>query len=179
MIGDSRTAADAGNTWPTTLTAALNTATAGTQTWRHDNVGQSASTAATWAAGIDAVLAAQPQNHVRVLINLGVNDFDVATEAAWKADMLTVMDAVVARWPAAQVYLTRPWKRNFNATADTYAGWIADLVAARPAYAHTGDDERDWLKGADNGTTNTTDGIHYSAAGQAAAVAPKQTALGY
>lgn len=178
MIGDSRTAADAGNTWPTTLAAALNTATSGTSTWRHDNVGQSATTAAWWAANIAAVLAAQPQNHVRVLVNIGVNDFDIATEAAWKADMLTVMDAVVAKWPAAHVYLTRPWKRNFNATADTYAAWIADLVAAR-MYMRSGPDERVTIKGADDGATNTTDGIHYSAAGQAAWFLAWQSELGY
>jgi len=178
MIGDSRTAADAGNTWPTTLTSALNVATSGTSTWRHDNVGQSASTAGTWAASIAAVLAEQTQNHIRALVSIGVNDFDVATEAAWKANMLTVTDAVVARWPAALVYLARPWKRNYNATADTYAGWIADLVAAR-TYMRSGPDERATIKAGDDGATMTTDGIHYSAAGQAAWAPAWQTALGY
>lgn len=141
-------------------------------------MGASATTAGTWAAGIAAVLAAQTQNHTRILINLGVNDFDIASEAQWKADMLTVTDAVVARWPAALVYLARPWKRNYNATADTYASWIADLVAAR-TYMRTGPDERVTIKGADDGATMTTDGIHYSAAGQAAWYPVWQTALGF
>lgn len=124
------------------------------------------------------MLAAERSNHTAVLFNLGVNDFGAATEAGWKADVQYIAAAVHARWPQALFYLMRPWKQGHNATADTYAGWIADIVAGC-SYCRSGPDERSWLKGADDGATNTTDGIHYSAAGQAAAAAQWKTTLGY
>lgn len=112
------------------------------------------------------------------MYNIGVNDFVAGTHAQWVADVEYVADAVHARWPAAIFYITKPWKSGFDSTADTYAGWVDEIVAAR-TFARVGDDERVWLKGADNGATNTTDGIHYSAAGETAAVTAKKTVLGY
>ena len=76
------------------------------------------------------------------------------------------------------VYITKPWKRGFDSTADTYAGWVDEVIAARP-FARAGDDERVWLKGADDGATNTTDGIHYNTAGETAKAAQMKTVLGY
>lgn len=177
-IGDSKTSA-ADNTWPVTLTAALNVAAAPSTAFALTNIGAAASTAAYWAAGIDAALAAINTNHSVVLVNIGVNDFGVATEAAWKADMAYTLDAVHTRWPHAAVYLMRPWKRGFNATADTYATWIADLIVTRSSWLFSGPDERSWLKGADDGATMTTDGIHYSVAGEAEAPEQWLTTLGY
>lgn len=175
-IGDSKTSE--GNAWPASLAASLTTATSPSPVWGMDGIGVGASTAGYWAANIGAALAAQADNHTAVLVSLGVNDFGTATEAAWKADMLTVMDACAARWPQAIIYVSKPWKRDFDGAADTYAGWVDDIVAAR-AYAAVGDDERDWLKGADDGATNTSDGVHYSTAGQAAKTAAIQAAMGY
>jgi hypothetical protein len=40
-------------------------------------------------------------------------------------------------------------------------------------------DERVWLEGGDDGATMTTDGVHYSSAGQTACAAAWQTVLGY
>lgn len=143
-----------------------------------DDVGVGASTAGYWHTNIDSVLAGQPDNHTSILLNLGVNDFGVATQAAWIADMEYVLDAVHARWPQALVYLMYPWKQSFDSTATTYHGWIDTIIAAR-TFSRAGPDEAVWLKGADNGATNTTDGIHYSTAGQAAAATQWQTTLGH
>lgn len=138
-----------------------------------------ATTAAYYAANIDALIAAEPRNHTDGLYRIGVNDFITGNETDWKADVLYVLDAMKARWPAIQIKISKTWKQGFDSTASTYAGWVDDIVAARSSFVSVGDDERTWLKGADDGATNTTDGVHYSAAGQTAAAAAIQTALGY
>jgi hypothetical protein len=117
--------------------------------------------------------------HGAVLYNIGVNDFSTATQSQWIADMETTLDAIHAQWPAAIVYIAKPWKRTFDATADTFAGWIETIVAAR-AFARVGFDERSWLKGADNGNTMTRDGVHYSdPTGEAQAASQWQTIMGF
>lgn len=117
-----------------------------------------------------------------VLLNWGANEMvwaGMPTEATWNGYWYTVLDAIHAKWPGTQCYITRPWAQGQDANADTLAARIATVVAARPTFANEGSDERVWLKGSDNGTTNTTDGVHYSAAGHAASVAPNMTAMGY
>jgi hypothetical protein len=168
-IGDSKTYT-AGNTWPATLTADLNAADAGVATWRSDNIGAAASGASYWAANIGAKLAAQPDYHGVVLINIGVNDFVSATQVQWVADMGTMLDAIHSKWPQATLYLMRPWKRGYDAKADEFVGWIDMLIAGR-SFLRSGPDERVWLKGSDDGNTMTTDGVHYSVAGEAACAA--------
>lgn len=116
-------------------------------------------------------------NHVAALLNIGANDASAA-EAAWKANVNSVLDAIHAKFPTALVYITKPWRRDAVAAMNTLAGWIDTVVAGR-AFARAGDDERTWMEGGDNGATNTTDGIHYSVAGQTAAAAQKQAILGY
>lgn len=176
LVGDSKTY-DGGNTWPASLVSNLNSATPGT-TWSKTNLGTGGNTAHNAQINIDTQLAALSENHAVVLINLGVNDFDNATETAWKADILYVADAIHTKWPQTVVRMMRPWKRSNDATADTYAGWIADIIAAR-TFIVAGPDERTWLKGADDGATMTTDGIHYSAAGETECAAQWKSNLGY
>lgn len=125
-----------------------------------------------YAAEIASALATVPTSgFVRpdVLINLGANELlgTLPTEAAWEADYVTVIDAVVAKWSDARVYIMRPWVRGKTSECNTVAGWIATIIAARPGVAFAGPDERVWLKGADDGATMTYDGVHYSAAGHA------------
>jgi hypothetical protein len=67
---------------------------------------------------------------------------------------------------------------SFFLQADEFAGWIDTLIVAR-AYVRAGPDERVWLKGQDDGATNTTDGVHYSAAGQTACAGKWRALLGY
>ncbi len=127
------------------------------------------------------MLAGRPE-HVAALVNIGVNDFGTSSPGPsvtqWIADMTTVIDAVHAQWPDALVFLMRPWKRGFDARADQFAAAIDIIIAARD-FTRLGPDERIWLKGSDNGTTNTTDGIHYSVAGESACVDAWLHSLGY
>ena len=175
VVGDSRSIPS--NSWPDTLTTAI-TAAVSPNTWANNNVAQGAQGAAYFSTNIATILAGQPDNHTTVLINLGVNDFGVLTDPTWTADMLTTIDAIHSKWIGAQVYLMRTWKRGFDSDANTYATSIANIVAARPSFVHLGPDEAVWLKGSDNGATNTTDGIHYSAAGEAACVTAWRAVLG-
>lgn len=131
-----------------------------------------------WVANIAAALNATSYVHQSVLINIGVNDFGIATQAQWIADMLTVADAFHARWPSALVYFMYPWKQTWDSTAATFHGWIDTVIASR-AFNRAGPDEAVWMKGSDNGATNSSDGTHYSAAGETACAAVWKTALGY
>ncbi len=133
---------------------------------------------------MDATLAALPDDFVRgdysaVLLNWGANDVgSLPAEATWEADYLAIIDKVHAKAPNAKVYLMRPWRRGYDAEAATLHGWIDTIVAAR-AFTYVGPDEAVWMKGADNGAAMTTDGIHYSTAGQAECAAQWKTVLGY
>lgn len=165
-----------------TLIAAINALTDPSPHFNGDNIAAAASGAAFWAANLDLRLALNPHadkdNHTICLFNIGVNDFGNVAEAAWIANVETVADSLRGRWPALLFYIMRPWKRNFDAMADTFAGWIAQIVASR-SFCKLGPDERLWLKGADDGATMTVDGVHYSAAGEAECAAQWLTVLGF
>lgn len=176
VIGDSKSTS--ANSWPASLVSQINAITTPSPVFALDNVASGASDAEDWADNIATVLAGITTNHTIILYNIGVNDFGIATEAPWIADVQAVADAVHARFPSAIFYIMRPWKQGFDATADTYAGWI-DTVKASRSFIELGPDERVWLKSGDDGATNTTDGIHYSAAGQVACAAAWKTVLGY
>lgn len=138
-------------------------------------------TVATMAGRIVADLAAaDPAAPDYILLNLGANDVSaLPAEATWKADLATVIDGMNAKWPATKVYLMRPWRRGEATDCDTLAGWIADVVAARSAWAFMGPDERVFLENGDDGVTYTSDGIHPNAAGYALTAAQWKATLGY
>jgi lysophospholipase L1-like esterase len=137
---------------------------------------------ASMKALIDADLAARTEPAVQaVLFNLGANDMNaLPAEAVWESDALYIIDAIRAKWPSAKVYIMRPWTRGAGmATANTLAGWIGTVVAARPGGAFLGPDERVFLENGDNGVTYTIDGTHPNAAGYALTAAQWKTVLGY
>ena len=71
-----------------------------------------ASRAATIAADIAAIDLVRSSNMQAVLFNLGANDsYALPAEATWKANLATILDAMNAQWPAAKVYVMRPWTR--------------------------------------------------------------------
>lgn len=148
------------------------------------NGGRGGTTVADWATYAATWLALQPSEGVyAVLINLGVNDMVVGgslpIEATWIANYETLLDAIHSRWPPAQVYLTRPWMQGHDADSTTLHGRIDTIVSDRSSFVHVLDDEALWLKGSDNGASETTDGTHYSPFGMGLATAAKQAALGY
>lgn len=174
-LGDSKT--DPGfNTWPTTLASDISTSA---HSYIAYNKGVSAATAASMAAAINTTLATVTSGLVTpVVIDIGVNDFGGGSSAAtWQNNVLTVVDAVHAKWPGAQVWITKPWKQGQDAEADEYATRVDAVVVARSAFTFALDDERGWLKTCV--ATCTTDGIHFfTATGQSSAVTAKRTALG-
>lgn len=147
------------------------------------NLGVSGQTVSAASSGIATIIAAVPATDpvTVVLLNWGVNDirFQTLVESTWKAQYLTIIDAVHARWPDAHVYLALPWVTGYDAGCDTLATWIGDIQASRSSFVSIGHDERVWLKGADNGATMTSDGVHYSTAGKNECAAQWRTAMGY
>lgn len=161
------------------MTALLNTADASC-TWTYSNKGVSGATVESTLLAIDSTLATMARNYKYVLINLGVNNFvSLPEEATWRSNYQSIITAINGKWPTAKLYLTKPWKRDYDATAVTVAGWIDTLVAANPGVCFVADNEAVWLKGADNGATMTLDGIHYSAAGMTEKANQMITVLGY
>lgn len=174
FVGDSKSAAGTAQTQFTgylgTLGTSVTYTTNATAGW----------TMANHAAAIDAYLSTATGNPSRILLNVGANDVaTLPTEATWKANALYVLDAMHTKWPAAQVYLMRVWRRTEDADCNTLAGWISDVVTSRSTFAHLGPDERVFLENGDNGVTYTTDGIHPNAAGYRLTAVQWATVLGY
>lgn len=135
---------------------------------------------ANLAAGVDAWITTATAPVRWALVNIGAVDLaDGTAQAAYEADLAYVLDAIHAAWPACRVRVSKAWRRGYDAQADAMAGWIDNVLATRGAFAAVGDDERVWLKGADDGATMTYDGVHYSPAGQAEKVSRTLTAMGY
>lgn len=120
------------------------------------------STVASMKALIDAHLAsASGPAPSKILINLGANDVAaLPAEAPWNADYGYILDAFHTKYPAALIYVVRPWRRTYDAECDTIAGRIAAIISTRSAWASVGPDERVFLKGSDDGVTMTSDGAH-------------------
>lgn len=173
--GDSKTAT---NSWQPGLVAMLSPSHVGTAA--NTNIAVSGATVASMRATVDADLLAATVVPDTILVNLGVNEMGaLPAEATWRGDLEYILDAFHAKWPWAQAYVTLPWRRSADDDANTVAGWIATVVSARSGFAHIADDERVWLKGADDGAAMTYDGIHYSAAGNAEKATRMVTAMGY
>jgi hypothetical protein len=114
--------------------------------------------------GIDAYLATAAETPDWVAINIGVNDFAVAS-ATWKTDLLYVIDACRTKWSTVKVIINYPWKRDNDANAATRHTDIDAVITARSTFCYPGIDEAIFTKGSDNGATMTYDGIHYTDAG--------------
>jgi lysophospholipase L1-like esterase len=117
-----------------------------------------------------------------VLIDLGEHDMvngSPPTQTAFQNAYLSLIDAIVAKWFDAEIYLDFPWTVALDGTSYTnFKGYIQNVIAAR-SMCHAGVDQGVTIKGSDNGATNTSDGIHFSTAGKIAYAAAMQTAMGY
>ncbi len=113
-------------------------------------------------------------------MNIGVNDIIAGTsQASFEADLAYTLDAMHTAWPYCKVGVSKVWLRNYDAQANTMAGWIDNVLATRSAWVTVSDDERVWMKGADNGAAMTLDGIHCSIAGDAERVNQLKAWMGY
>lgn len=126
-------------------------------------------TVAGRASTVAADLAAVTVVPAVVMFNLGSNDAYVgdaaeANEAYWKTQANALFDALHAKWPNARIYYSETWRRGYDTESDRLATWYAAVVAGR-SYVTLCDNERDWMKGADDGATMSWDGIHFSVAG--------------
>ena len=177
MLGDSKTLDES---WTTLLTNALE-AKSGTD-WASDIYAQGSTTLALAVANLATLLTHIPTGTagscLHVLVNLGANEMaSMPSAATWKANYWTLIDAIVAQQPGALVYPVKPWYRGKDSEALTMAGWVDDVIAQRPTVTRLGHNEYRWLRGADDGATMTTDGVHYSAAGQTECTAQWMAAI--
>jgi hypothetical protein len=154
------------------------------------NVGVGGQTSTYWVNNIAASIAAHPDNHRIVLYQIGVNEFGSITQAQWIANVEYVLDTMHARWPAAAMYLSKPWKCapangvcTADAIADQYAAWVDQVVSERSSFVNVGDDERAWFKPnylAYSDDTGNLVGLHfYTPSGQARKTLETKTLLGY
>ncbi len=178
-LGDSKTQA---GSWQPTLSADLVSAGYGTNSIANAGVG--GQTVALAAGSIATLLAMVPHSEISdyAICDWGVNDVYAGVlpdEATWKANYLSIIDAIHANAPGAKVYLAFPWMQGRDTQCDTLATWISWVVAQRPGIAVAGMDERVWFK--PNVATYSTDGIHWSGtpAGVTAGAAAWQAAMGY
>ena len=134
-------------------------------------------TTATLKTYLDAQLPLITTPNVNIVLStLGVNDIAVTSEANFKADYLYIVDKIKARFPSANMYLSKVWKQGADpANVNT---WI-DYVIAQRSFCNAGHNETGWLEGGDNGATMTSDGVHYSDAGKTECAAQWKTILGY
>lgn len=176
-MGDSKT--DEGETWPLLTMLSISPE----KQWQ-EAPGRANYTGSGWkvadvAAAISTLSSESPRSDF-IWITLGTNDLlAMPAEATIKADMASILDAIHVWSPAAQVYWAYPWRRSYTAEANTFAGYLDDVLLTRSAWAHPGPDERIWLENGDDGVTYTLDGVHYNAAGQTEAAAQWKAILGY
>lgn len=142
--------------------------------------GEAGQTSVTIASSIASILASMSGLDADwLLLNLGANDFVAGTsQAAYETAMGQILDAAKVKWPNLQASVMRPWRRGYDAEAASMAGWVSNVTSTR-AWAHVGPDEAVFLKGADDGATYTSDGVHPNAAGYALTATQWQTAMGY
>lgn len=124
------------------------------------------------------ITAHTPVTPADVLLSMGSNNI-CGAQAVLETDYGAILDGINAAWASARVFVTKTWIRGYDSCADVHAAAIDAVLATRGAFAFVGPDERVTLKGADNGATNTVDGVHPSAAGSAALAAAWMTILGY
>lgn len=160
FVGDSKTATE----WQYLLFDQLNIAPFAQWAQVPVKIGISGATTLEMKGRCDADIAAITYAPQEILINLGANDVNGAILAAnWKANTEYIIQAYHAAFPGANIRLTKIWKRNC-ADAITLANTAIDELYAAYSWLKPGINES-FLEGGDDGTTYTTDGTHYSAAG--------------
>jgi lysophospholipase L1-like esterase len=139
--------------------------------------GYSGTTTALQAAAIAGELEDVTGTPDVIFYGLGANDTDSALdENTWKANTRTILRAFAAKWADVPIYIWRPYRTGTIGTAlDTYAGWIADIVAEEEfaPYVSLGVDCRVILPGL------MADDKHPNHTGYLALATAMKTLLGY
>jgi hypothetical protein len=184
-LGDSKSIVS--TKWPTILLSSINALDNPSKVWE-ENIPRGwavgGRTVALAKAAIDADIASHTVNadveRNVFLVNLGANDVAyIPTKSQWKSDYQYIIDAIVAKWANAEIFIAKAWRRNYAANCDSLASWVDELIAENPTTCFSGHDERTWLEGGDDGATMTTDGIHYTSTGSAECARQWKTILGY
>lgn len=175
-FGDSKTA---GGNFQATLCDDLEASTGAL--WNHLTLARGGFTTASMKALIDTDLTffdASPAPEY-ILLATGANDVPgLPSQATFEANYGYIADAFHAKWPSAQIYCMRVWRRSYGANCDTFASWVANVVAARASFCHLGPDERIFLENGDDGATYTSDGTHPNAAGYVLTASKWQAVIG-
>jgi lysophospholipase L1-like esterase len=150
--------------WPGHLVEAMQTATS--QEWFELPVRYAVggNTVERTKDNIDGILGSRSDTPTYTLILLGANDPWVTenlTEASFKADYRTVLDAIRAKWTTRPIYLGKSWREGSQATMDMVNGWIDDLIAEHPSYLFNAYDSYNVL----DGHAELSDGVHPNHAG--------------
>lgn len=146
---------------------------------QHDGF-TTASIAGSIAADLAALIAGPSPDFV--LINTGANDVvAMPTQAAWKANMRTILRAIHVKYPSALIRVMRIWRRGQLTNCNSLATWTNDLIAEPEftPYVAVGPDERVFLEGGDDGATYAPDGVHPNHAGYILTAAEWQANMGY
>ncbi len=182
-LGDSRTT---NGGWQDTLVASLATAIGGvpSPSYRINNTSLDTSVvtlsanAAAYLATNDCALAYP----TIILVDLGEHDMvngSPPSQTVFQNAYLALIDAIVAKWFDADLYLDFPWTVPLDGTSYTnFKGYIQTVISTR-SMCHAGVDQGVTIKAGDNGAANTSDGIHFSTAGKTMYAAAMKTAMGY
>lgn len=190
-VGDSKAAAA---NWPTNLQAYLSGQVSFNQTPTTLAVGGQTILGGGGTPSlrntIDASLAAMNFTPSYILWNLGINDAHPLNgyppdQTTWKNGVLYCWDALRTKWPSVPIKMMYVWRAadlptypDLPANCGVLDSWYADILPSRP-FVSVIADERIWLENGDNGATYTSDGTHYSAAGNQKAADLWRAAMGY
>jgi hypothetical protein len=178
--GDSKTV---DNRWTGHLVGLLSTAQ--NADWRLNPLYMAGGglTTTTLKSYLQTNLASLGGNPSTICLNIGVNELgwgnEAVAEATFKSNLAWIIDAFVAKWPGVDVYVAYPWRQGFNVNAAIMKTWVDFVIATYGSSVFAGPDENVWLENGDDGATYTSDGTHYSIAGQFQCALEWMTVLGY
>ena len=134
-------------------------------------------------SGLNSWLSARGYTPDFALIDIGINERNSPNAANFEMNLAYAIDQIHARWPNCRILVMKIWARGYDSFADTYATSVDNVLSTRSAFASSppGLDERIWLKGADNGASETDAiGLHPNVAvGYPLMAAAWRAAMGY
>jgi hypothetical protein len=141
--------------------------------WVVDTMGYSGGSVSFIKGKIDGDLSGLTTNYDKIFLNIGVveissayNEETVMPKANdWIANYQYIINALIKKWPNAKIFIAKPWERTKDREAGILASWIDYLMMVNSRILYPGPDESIWIKDDDDGYTMTTDGCHYSLAG--------------